>query len=117
MIYMTKVRQELDSVFGLFDCPDGNQVVPRRSRSTTPLQALNLFNSSFVLQQSELFAEQLKRIAGVQVKDQVQHAFLRSLGRAPTSAEQEEAVAFVTEHGLPALCRALVNSNEFVVIP
>ena len=117
MIYMTKVRQELDSVFGLFDCPDGNQVVPRRSRSTTPLQALNLFNSSFVLQQSELFAGQLKRIAGVQVKDQVQHAFLRSLGRAPTSDEQEEAVAFVTEHGLPALCRALVNSNEFVVIP
>ncbi|MFP6619987.1 MAG: DUF1553 domain-containing protein [Pirellulaceae bacterium] len=117
MIYMTKVRQELDSVFGLFDCPDGNQVVPRRSRSTTPLQALNLFNSTFVLQQSELFAGQLKRIAGVKIKDQVHHAFLRSLGRAPTSAEQEEAVAFVTDHGLPALCRALVNSNEFVMIP
>ena len=52
MIYMTKVRQELDSVFGLFDCPDGNQVMPKRSRSTTPLQALNLFNSTFVLQQA-----------------------------------------------------------------
>ncbi len=51
MIYQTKVRLERESVFGVFDCPDGATSVPRRSRSTTPLQALNLFNSSFMLQQ------------------------------------------------------------------
>ncbi|MCA9267351.1 MAG: DUF1553 domain-containing protein, partial [Planctomycetales bacterium] len=45
MIYMTKVRQEQESVFGAFDCPDASQVAPKRSRSTTPLQAFNLFNS------------------------------------------------------------------------
>ncbi|MGB0644027.1 MAG: DUF1549 domain-containing protein, partial [Akkermansiaceae bacterium] len=44
MIYLFKIRQEQDAVFGSFDCPDGNQVIPTRSRSTTPLQALNLFN-------------------------------------------------------------------------
>ncbi|MEZ6135449.1 MAG: DUF1553 domain-containing protein [Pirellulaceae bacterium] len=41
MIYMTKVRQEREQVFGAFDCPDASMVVPG-SRSTTPLQALNL---------------------------------------------------------------------------
>ena len=53
MVYMTKFRQEHDEVFGAFDCPDGNQVVSRRTRSTTPLQAMNLLNGHFVLQQAE----------------------------------------------------------------
>ncbi len=35
MIYMTKIRQEQDDVFGAFDCPDGGQTIPQRSRSTT----------------------------------------------------------------------------------
>ncbi|MGZ0174845.1 MAG: DUF1553 domain-containing protein, partial [Planctomycetales bacterium] len=57
MIYMTKVRQEREHVFGAFDCPDASMGVPKRSRSTTPLQALNLFNSHFVMQQADLFAK------------------------------------------------------------
>ena len=32
-------------VFGSFDCPDGGQVMPRRSRSNTPCRRSNLFNS------------------------------------------------------------------------
>ena len=117
MIYMTKVRQELDSVFGLFDCPDGNQVVPKRSRSTTPLQALNLFNSNFVLQQAKLFASRLKREAGPDVNQQIKMAFNVCFGRQPTRPEQEDAMAFVRQYGLVAFCRALSNSNEFVLIP
>ena len=117
MIYMTKVRQEQDSVFGLFDCPDGNQVVPRRSQSTTPLQALNLFNSSFVLQQADLFAARLQRVAGPEISSQVRQAFLVGLGREPAEEEQQDSQAFVQRHGLSALCRALFNSNEFVTIP
>ena len=61
MIYMTKVRQEREQVFGAFDCPDASMVVPKRSRSTTPLQALNLFNSQFVMQQADLFAKRLEK--------------------------------------------------------
>src|SRR5690606_39210942 len=59
MIYMTRVRQEREAVFGVFDCPDYNQSVPQRTRSTTPLQALNLFNSDFVWQQAGYLAERL----------------------------------------------------------
>ena len=46
MVYGTVVRQRPDGVFGAFDCPDGGQIAPKRTRSTTPLQALNLLNSA-----------------------------------------------------------------------
>ena len=60
MVYGTVVRQRPDGVFGVFDCPDAGQIAPKRTRSTTPLQALNLLNSGFIMQQSEFFAERLK---------------------------------------------------------
>ena len=28
MVYLNRIRQEQDSVFGSFDCPSGNQVTP-----------------------------------------------------------------------------------------
>ncbi len=64
MIYQTKVRMAQDSTFGAFDCPDAGQNQPSRPRSTTPLQALNLFNSQFVAQQAGYFADRLKQGAG-----------------------------------------------------
>jgi len=117
MIYMTMVRQERESVFGAFDCPDASQVTPVRSRSTTPLQALNLLNSQFVLQQAELFAKRLKRETGDSVKKQIHRAYVLSFGREPGDDEQSDASDFVEAHGLTMLCRALLNSNEFLFVP
>ncbi len=117
MIYMTKVRQEQESTFGAFDCPDANQVMPTRTRSTSPLQALNLFNSPFVLQQAELTAQRVRRLAGDQTGKQIQQAFRLCLGRLPSADETEAAAEFVTQHDLRLLCRALLNSNEFLFIP
>jgi hypothetical protein len=53
MIYADKPRMQGDGVFAAFDCPDAGQTQPRRAVSTTPLQALNLLNSRFMLQQSD----------------------------------------------------------------
>jgi hypothetical protein len=116
MVYMTKVRQEQDGIFGSFDCPDGNQVMPKRNRSTTPLQALNLFNSRFVLAQSELLAERLRREHGESAGKQIEGAFALLYNRAPAKAEREECLAMVREHGLEAFCRALFNTSEFLFV-
>ena len=116
MIYMTKVRQERDAVFGVFDCPDLSQVTPERSRSTTPLQALNLFNSQFMLQQAELLAKRLEGEAGT-LEEQVRLAFALCFGRQPDETELEDAVAIAGEHGLAIVTRALLNANEFLFIP
>ncbi len=70
MIYGTVVRQRPDGVFGAFDCPDAGQIAPKRNRSTTPLQAFNLLNSSFMMQQSDFFAERLEKEAGPNRKRQ-----------------------------------------------
>ena len=116
MIYMTKVRMQQDATFGVFDCPDGGQIAPRRTQSTTPLQALNLFNSRFLMQQAEFFAERLTREAGTDAPAQVQRAFQLAFGRAAAPEEIEAARKLIGEHGLPLFCRALFNANEFVYV-
>jgi hypothetical protein len=117
MIYAYKVRMEQDGIFGAFDCPDGSLVMPRRSVSTTPLQALNLYNSRFILQQAEKFAERLRAEAGPDPAAQVRRAWQLAFDRAPARAEIAEAAHFAGEQGLPALCRAVLNANEFLFIP
>ncbi|MFO0870704.1 MAG: DUF1553 domain-containing protein [Pirellulales bacterium] len=116
MIYMTKVRLEKESVFGIFDCPDAATSVPRRSRSTTPLQAFNLFNSEFMLQQSERLAARLERECGNDAGARVTRAFWLCYGRAPEADERAESLEFAAAEGWPALTRALLNSNEFVFL-
>ena len=117
MIYMTKVRLEKESVFGIFDCPDAATSVPKRSRSTTPLQALNLFNSPFMLQQAERLAERLEQDCGDQPSQQIARAYWLCYGREPDPSELSTSQDFVAEQGLSAFCRAMLNSNEFVFLP
>ena len=116
MVYLFKIRQEQDAIFGSFDCPDGNQVMPIRSRSNTPLQALNLFNSAFVLQQAEAFAERLEKEVGIEPQDQARRAFLLAFSRNPDAFELNHSVDLIELEGLEALCRALFNTSEFIFI-
>ena len=116
MIYMTKVRLEKESVFGVFDCPDAATSVPKRSRSTTPLQALNLFNSPFMLQQAQLFAKRLQQDCGDDRSNQITRAFWLCYSRKPEATELQDASDFIASEGIKAFCRALLNSNEFLFI-
>jgi len=117
MLYMTKVRQEREPTFGVFDCPDFNQTVPSRSRSTTPLQSLSLLNSPFVLQQADLLAKRLRHESGADSRAQVARACQLALGREPTREELADASGLVAKHTLEAFCRALFNANEFLFLP
>ena len=116
MVYQSKPRTELDSTFGAFDCPDAGQVSPKRTSSTTPLQALNLLNSPFAVQQAQFFAERVEREAGQAKDSQVKRAFQLVFLREPTKEEMAASVTLVGSHGLPALCRALFNANEFLTV-
>jgi hypothetical protein len=116
MVYATKIRSQQDATFGAFDCPDGAQITPKRPTSTTPLQALNLLNGSFMLQQTEFFAERLKSEAGHNAGLEANLGFKLAFGRAPTSEEREAAMKLIGEHGLASFCRAMLNANEFVYV-
>jgi hypothetical protein len=112
MVYQAKPRMQLENTFGAFDCPDAGQIAPRRTSSTTPLQALNLLNSAFVLQQAEFFAERVQREANVH--SPTTRAFELAFNRRPAHDEARAAEKLVQEHGLPVLCRALFNASEFI---
>ena len=116
MIYQENMRGIDDRMFTAFDRPECGQVTPRRTRSTTPLQALNLFNGDFVLIQAEKFAERVRREAGDAPSAQITRAFALAFGRAPTPTEMPAAAALASADGLPALCRVLLNANEFAYL-
>lgn len=116
MIYQNKPRMQLEDTFGNFDCPDAGQVTPKRTRSTTALQALSLLNSPFLLQQSQAFADRVTTSSGPARDDQVIRVFELAFQRAPTVEEQHAAVRFVEQQGLTMLCRAIYNTHEFVTV-
>lgn len=116
MVYMYKVRMEHDATFGAFDCPDAGQPTASRTKSTTAIQALSLFNSSIVMQQAQAMATRLQKEAGDQAAAQVKAAFMLCFGRAPQQKELDASVSFISAQGLPAFCRAMLNANEFLFV-
>ena len=97
-------------MFTAFDVPDCGQVRAKRPVSTTPLQALNLMNSDFVIEKAKFIAERARAEAG---DEGVSRVFELLLGRQP--AADELAACEGTE--LQLVCRSLINSNEFAFLP
>lgn len=117
MVYLTRIRQEQDPVFGAFDCPSGNQVIPRRARSNTPLQALNLFNSPFVIQQAKHLVDRLDREgSALDIDGKIRLAFRWLLAREADRREIELSREFVEREGWEAFCRAMLNTSEFLFV-
>jgi hypothetical protein len=104
MIYQERMRRVDDRIFTAFDFPDCGQVSPKRPVSTTPLQALNLMNSEFVVEQSEFIAQRAQSVS---------QAFELLLTRAPTAEE----VAACKGTRLALVVRSIINSNEFAFLP
>jgi mono/diheme cytochrome c family protein len=98
-----------------YDCPDPAFAEPRRAVTTNPLQALTLMNHSFALDMSRFFAEQLQKNEPTPA-GQIRMAFQLAFAREPTEAELKSASELLIQHGLPAVCRALLNANELIQI-
>ncbi|MGZ0162314.1 MAG: DUF1553 domain-containing protein [Planctomycetales bacterium] len=117
MIYSHKIRMERVPVFGAFDCPDAGQATPRRTQSTTAIQALNLFNSPFVADRAGKLAARIEREQPDDSQNQAERAFELTLGRPPSAVELSESTRVSNKHGLATLCRVLFNSSEFLFVP
>ena len=110
MLYQERYRRVDDKMFTAFDFPDCGQVRAKRPVSTTPLQALNLMNSDFVIEQAKFIAERARAEGSA---DPVTRAFQLLLGRAPVADE----LAACEDTELELVCRSLMNSNEFAFLP
>ncbi len=113
MLYQERMRRVDDQIFTAFDFPDCGQVRAKRPVSTTPLQALNLMNSPFIVDQSKHLAERAIAEAGDDKEAQVRTVFRLLLAREP-DADELKATA---DMELLLICRSLINSNEFAFLP
>ncbi|MFZ4766660.1 MAG: DUF1553 domain-containing protein [Roseimicrobium sp.] len=114
-IYRFIVRTTPHQFMSTLDCPDPANLTPARANTTTALQALTLSNNDFMLQQAQHLATRLENETGSR-EAAIRRAFALTFQRAPTTAEVQAATPLVTEQGLFALCRMLINANEFVYL-
>jgi hypothetical protein len=97
------------------DFPDLGLLAPKRGFSVSALQSLTLFNNQFMLQASEWFAQRVQKERN-ELDDQIARAVELAWLRAATEDELNEFTTFTRQHGLPAFCRLLLNSNEFLFV-
>jgi mono/diheme cytochrome c family protein len=114
-IYRFIVRSQTQPWMTSLDCADPSMRVDRRSESLSPLQALALLNNGFMLTQARHFAARVSAETA-DLAAQVARAHVLAIGRAPSSEEAARLGEFGRAHGLPALCRVLLNLNEFLFI-
>ncbi len=117
MIYQERMRRVDDGMFTAFDFPDCGQVRAKRPVSTTPLQALNLMNSDFVMEQSQRVAERAARDSLGDGGAAIDRCFELLLGRRPNARERQSCLEVMKDGELNLVCRALINSNEFAFLP
>jgi mono/diheme cytochrome c family protein len=115
-IYRCWIRSGTNRFLDVFDCPDPSTTTPKRLTTTTPLQALGLWNNSLVLRMADSFAERLRREVGADERRQIELAYELAFAREPDAGELKIAVDFVRKNGLPAFCRVIFNSNEFLYV-
>lgn len=116
-VYHHNARATQIDLLSEFDSPDCAFAAPRRTTTTSPLQALTLLNHQFTLDMAAAFAQRLAREAPGESPDaQVTLAFELAFARPPDADELQTARQIIESHGLDSFCRALLNTNEFVYV-
>ena len=118
-IYLLNKRGVRLPLMSAFDQPDAITSCPVRPVSTHALQALSLFNSDFMQEQSMALAKNLEKQCKSDARTcQIQTAWTRTLSRAATPKELAMAWKFLAAGGtLQEMSLALLNRNEFVYVP
>jgi hypothetical protein len=114
-IYRFIVRSQPQPFMTVLDCADPSMQVAKRNEGVSPLQALALLNNPLMLTMASEFAAQLDARGG-DLASKVRSAHLEALGRPPTDDELSALTTLAAQHGLPNLCRALLNLNEFAFV-
>jgi len=105
----------------VFDFPQPAQFTSKRSETTVPTQSLYLLNADLIRERGEDLA---KTLLAIQEDDpaRIARLWLRVLNRPITSAEREDAMAFLQAskaagetQAWTELARALFGTNEFLL--
>ena len=69
-----------------------------------------------MVQQAGSLAARASKEAGPHPEAAVRRVFRLAFQRDPSAAELAAAVGLAKAHGLPAVCRAVLNANEFLYV-
>ena len=114
-IYRFIVRTTPHRFMTTLDCPDPANLTPARVNTTTALQALTLSNNDFMLLQARHLVTRIETETNSR-EAAIHRAFALTFQRDATAAEVQSATPLVAEQGLFALCRMLINANEFIYL-
>jgi hypothetical protein len=97
-VYVFVRRNTRYPMFDSFDMPDPHESCARRSITTSPLQALTLFNGRPTREWARGMAKRVVCAAGPDEGRQVEQAFRLAFGRSPDASEARMAHSFFKEH-------------------
>ena len=129
-VYLMTQRLKRHPFLGLFDGADPNTTTASRVVTTVPTQALFFLNDAFVHEKSEKWASRLMADSH-EMPLRIEKAWRSAIGRAPSSTEAAEALAFLSAYGaelgskkidqiemrsLAAYLRTILGSNAFLYL-
>ncbi len=115
-LYRTSLRTGTSPLLDVLDCPDPSVATPRRSVTSTPLQALALLNNAFMEHYAERFAKRVERKEEESEAARIRRAYSLAFSREPTKSEESYGTDFVARYGLTQYCLVLLNTNEFLYV-
>ena len=99
----------------LFDAPNRETCIVKRSRTNTPLQALALLNETTFVEAAHGLARRMIADGGATPADRIAHGFRVAIGRTPTAAEIAALVAgFETD--LAAFTAAPERAEKYAAV-
>jgi hypothetical protein len=105
----TKVRRNThDSLLQAFDAPDNISSAPERNLTTTPMQALLMFNSQTVIQRAKALANRLEKKDSPNRLELVSELYRLTAGRQPHPSEANLCAEFL-EKQEERVTRELMN--------
>lgn len=141
-LYLPIIRNNIYTLFEQFDYPDPTMPTGNRNATVVAPQALLMMNADLMMDSAETLARSLLGETSDDA-DRIRLAYLRGLGRPPSDAESQRALAFVDdliskqtvsapvgrenaqigepermrrERAWSLFCQGLFASNEFIYV-
>jgi len=131
-LYIAIRRNFLSPMMLSFDMPIPFSTFGARNSSNVPAQSLTMLNDTFIAEQARHWGELLVSRPHVDIKDRIEHIYLKAFARLPELNELEEAQSFLNaeaeELGLgqedtmysveiwSAYCHVIFNQKEFIYL-
>lgn len=115
-VYHQNARASVVDLMTDFDQPDCAFSAPRRSETTTPLQALTMMNHQFTLDMAAALEDRINATGAKTPDEKVIAAFRILYQRPPDQEEKEVSLKALSGHGMRVFCRAVLNSSELIYL-